>query len=212
MPVNQKLTDAMLKELRAFGLAYPGAHTKSPWPGHLDLAVNDKTFAYMSLEGEPLGLGCKLPESNVRALLLPHCEPMAYGLGKSGWVSAKFAEELPPIEMLKSWIDESYRAQAPKKLIKELDARGPRPDGATAAPSAAQARALAEADAEARAGKAAWEARTAVYAARATGGAEAAKPARTAKKSTATKPAAKPAARPVQTAKRTRSTGSPRSR
>ena len=28
-------------KLRDFGLAYPGAHTKSPWPGHLDLAVND---------------------------------------------------------------------------------------------------------------------------------------------------------------------------
>jgi len=34
-------SDAALKELRAFGLAYPGAHTKSPWPGHLDLAVTE---------------------------------------------------------------------------------------------------------------------------------------------------------------------------
>ena len=25
-----------------------------------------------------------------------------------------------PIEMLKAWIDESYRAQAPKKLVKTL--------------------------------------------------------------------------------------------
>ena len=36
-------TDSILRELRAFGLAYPGVHTKSPWPGHLDLAVKDKT-------------------------------------------------------------------------------------------------------------------------------------------------------------------------
>jgi hypothetical protein len=92
---KQSLTDAMLKELRAFGLAYPGAHTKSPWPGHLDLAVNDKTFAYLSLEGEPLGVGCKLPESGVRALLLPHCEPMAYGLGKSGWCRPSFPTSCP---------------------------------------------------------------------------------------------------------------------
>src|SRR5215510_6916222 len=108
MPKNH---DAILKELRAFGLAYPGAHFKSPWPGHLDLAVNDKTFAYLSLEGEPLGIGCKLPESHATALMLPNVEPMAYGLGKSGWVSAKFPDELPPIAMLKAWIDESYRAQ-----------------------------------------------------------------------------------------------------
>jgi len=115
-------TDAILTELRAFGLAYPGAHTKSPWPGHLDLAVNDKTFAYLSLEGEPLGISCKLPRSSSVALMLPFCKPAAYGLGKSGWVSASFEGHDPPVDMLKAWIDESYRAQAPKKLVKQLTA------------------------------------------------------------------------------------------
>ncbi|MBL8912530.1 MAG: MmcQ/YjbR family DNA-binding protein [Archangium sp.] len=118
-------TDAALKELRAFGMAYPGAHTKSPWPGHLDLAVNDKTFAYLSIEGEPFGISCKLPISSAAALMLPFCEPTPYGLGKSGWVSAKLKKgEVPPVELFKSWIDESYRAQAPKKLLKELIANG----------------------------------------------------------------------------------------
>jgi predicted DNA-binding protein (MmcQ/YjbR family) len=118
-------TDAALKELRAFGLAYPGAHTKSPWPGHLDLAVKDKTFAYLSIEGEPFGISCKLPSSSAAALMLPFCEPTPYGLGKSGWVSAKFkAGEVPPVELFKSWIDESYRAQAPRKLVKELVEKG----------------------------------------------------------------------------------------
>ena len=121
-------SDKLLLELRAFGLAYPGAHTKSPWPGHLDLAVNDKTFAYLSLEGEPLGISCKLPQSASIALMLPFCTPAAYGLGKSGWVSAKFPEgKLPSIDMLKQWIDESYRAQAPKKLLAQLDAGGATP-------------------------------------------------------------------------------------
>jgi predicted DNA-binding protein (MmcQ/YjbR family) len=115
-------TDKVLAELRAFGLAYPGAHTKSPWPGHLDLAVNDKTFAYLSHEGEPLSISCKLPQSCDVALMLPFCKPTAYGLGKSGWVSASFPEKkVPSVEMLKEWIDESYRAQAPKKLVKQLD-------------------------------------------------------------------------------------------
>ena len=115
-------SDAVLKELRAFGLAYPGAHTKSPWPGHLDLAVNDKTFAYLSLEGEPLHISCKLPRTSHMALMLPNTQPTPYGLGKSGWVSADFSDgKLPPIDMLKAWIDESYRAQAPKKLVKMLD-------------------------------------------------------------------------------------------
>jgi predicted DNA-binding protein (MmcQ/YjbR family) len=119
---KKNATNSALKELRAFGLAYPGAHLKSPWPGHLDLAVKDKTFAYLSIEGEPLGISCKLPHSNAVALLLPFTEPTAYGLGKSGWVSAKFpAGRKPPVEMLKEWIDESYRAQAPKKLVLSLD-------------------------------------------------------------------------------------------
>ena len=114
--------DPLLLELRAFGLAYPGAHTKSPWPGHFDLAVKDKTFAYMSLEGDPLHVGCKLPSSFGAALALPYTKPMAYGLGKSGWVSASFDDHDPDPELLKAWIDESYRAQAPKKLVAQLDA------------------------------------------------------------------------------------------
>ena len=116
-------TDPILRALRERGLRYPGAHLKSPWPGHLDLAVKDKTFAYLSLEGEPLGIGCKLPRSSAVALMLPFCQPTPYGLGKSGWVSAKFTDPSQiDVAMLEAWIDESYRAQAPKKLVKQLDA------------------------------------------------------------------------------------------
>jgi predicted DNA-binding protein (MmcQ/YjbR family) len=116
-------TDAALEELRAFGLAYPGAHTKSPWPGHLDLAVKDKTFAYLGVEGEPFQISCKLPRSGAEALMLPFAKPTGYGLGKSGWVSASFPDgQAPPLPLLKAWIDESYRAQAPKKLVASLDA------------------------------------------------------------------------------------------
>jgi predicted DNA-binding protein (MmcQ/YjbR family) len=120
---TKRQTDAVLGELRAFGLRYPGAHLKSPWPGHLDLAVKDKTFAYLSIEGEPFGISCKLPHSNTVALMLPFTEPTSYGLGKSGWVSAKFPRgKRPPVDLFKAWIDESYRAQAPKKLVATLGA------------------------------------------------------------------------------------------
>ncbi|HEY4243129.1 MAG TPA: MmcQ/YjbR family DNA-binding protein [Kofleriaceae bacterium] len=123
-----KKTDAALARLRAFGLALPGAHKKSPWPGHDDLAVKDKTFAYLSVAGEPLGVGCKLPQSSHVALLLPFVTPMAYGLGKSGWVSAKWPADKPVDEdMLKAWILESYRAQAPKTLVKQLDGVSAKP-------------------------------------------------------------------------------------
>lgn len=141
MPRKTKLTDAALKELRAFGLAYPGAHTKSPWPGHLDLAVKDKTFAYLSLEGEPFSISCKLPQSCSAALMLPFAKPTGYGLGKSGWVSATLsdADGAPPVEMLKAWIDESYRAQAPKKLVAQLTG-APAPPAKPAKAKAAKAK------------------------------------------------------------------------
>jgi predicted DNA-binding protein (MmcQ/YjbR family) len=129
---RKKNDDAALRELREFGLAYPGAHTKSPWPGHLDLAVNDKTFAYLSLEGQPFGISCKLPVSGAAALMLPFVKPAEYGLGKSGWVAASFADGDVPVAMLKEWLDESYRAQAPKRLVAQLDGAPPKADKARA--------------------------------------------------------------------------------
>jgi len=125
---KQKTTSAALaaalKELRAFGLEFPETGLKSPWPGHLDLAVKDKTFAYLSIEGEPFRISCKLPHSNALALALPFTEPAPYGLGRSGWVSAKLPTGAAiPVAMFKAWIEESYRAQAPKKLSAALDAQ-----------------------------------------------------------------------------------------
>lgn len=131
---RKKNTDAALRELREFGLAYPGAHTKSPWPGHLDLAVNDKTFAYLSTEGQPFGISCKLPTSCTAALTMPFAKPTPYGLGKSGWVSASFDDGDIPVAMLKEWIDESYRAQAPKRLVAQLDGVAPKAKKTRAAP------------------------------------------------------------------------------
>jgi predicted DNA-binding protein (MmcQ/YjbR family) len=111
------------RQLREWGLGLPGAHSKSPWEGHDDLAVNDKTFAYLGT-GDTFTLSVKLPYTASAALELPFAKPTAYGLGKWGWVSFAPAKgEVPPLEQLKEWVEESYRAQAPRKLVKELDAR-----------------------------------------------------------------------------------------
>lgn len=118
-------TDALVARLRAFGMTLPGAHGKAPWPEHDDLAVNDKTFAYLPAAGaERFTLSVKLPYTGDAVLDLPFATPTAYGLGRSGWVSLSPADgEIPPFDQLKEWVEESYRAQAPKRLVKELDAR-----------------------------------------------------------------------------------------
>jgi predicted DNA-binding protein (MmcQ/YjbR family) len=118
------MTADLIEELRAWGLALPGAHRKSPWPEHDDLAVKDKTFAYLPATGRPFSLSVKLPYTGYEALQLPFAEPTGYGLGKSGWVSFNpAADQIPALEQLKAWVEESYRVQAPKKLSKELDAQ-----------------------------------------------------------------------------------------
>ena len=115
----------IVEELRAWGLTLPGAHRKSPWPEHDDLAVNDKTFAYLPAAGaERFKLSVKLPYTAPVALDLPFAKPTAYGLGRSGWVSFDPDDnQIPPLDQLKEWIEGSYRAQAPKRLVRELDAR-----------------------------------------------------------------------------------------
>ena len=111
----------LAEELRRFGLTYPDAHLRSHWPDHLDLAVHNKTFAYLPPPGRPFSLSVKLPFSGPEALELPFASPTGYGLGRSGWVSFDpAADQIPPLDTLKSWIDESYRAQAPKRLIKMI--------------------------------------------------------------------------------------------
>ena len=123
-----KATHPTLKAIRAFALALPGTAPKSPWPGHDDVAVADKTFLYLGNDeaaGAP-SFGVKLKVSGADVLRLPHAAPTGYGLGKSGWVTLVFpAGEVPPLDTLKRWVMESYRAQAPKRLLKELEKTQP---------------------------------------------------------------------------------------
>lgn len=106
--------------LRDFALSFPGTHEDFPW-GHRALKVKGKAFVFMGHERGGLGLSVKLPHSNAAALMMPFATPTGYGLGKSGWVSADFPRgEKPPMEMLRQWVEESYRAVAPKKLVDQI--------------------------------------------------------------------------------------------
>ena len=109
-------------KLREFALAYPEATEEFPW-GERAIKVRGKTFLFMRVDDNGLGLSTKLPESRDFALTRPFATPTGYGLGKSGWISASFGRGTrPPVAELCEWIDESYRAVAPKSLVKKLPA------------------------------------------------------------------------------------------
>jgi predicted DNA-binding protein (MmcQ/YjbR family) len=105
------------KKLRAHGLAKPEAYEEFPW-GDRALKVAKKMFAIMSCDAEHgLALTVKLGPLSDEALQLPFTEPTGYGLGKSGWVTARFAPgDQPPAGILCDWIDESYAVVAPKRV------------------------------------------------------------------------------------------------
>jgi predicted DNA-binding protein (MmcQ/YjbR family) len=111
---------AQVEALRQVCLAYPEAAEEFPW-GHSAFKVRKKTFLFLAGNPDGVSLSAKLPDSNEGALTLPFTTPTGYGLGRSGWVSAKFASDDDlPMPLLEAWIDESYRAVAPKKLVKTL--------------------------------------------------------------------------------------------
>lgn len=107
--------------IRRVALAYPGTREEHPW-GETAFKVKDKTFIFLRCDEDGLSIGVKLPHSNSDALEEPFCEPTHYGLGKSGWVTATFnPTDQVPMDLLKQWIDESFRAVAPKTLLKQMD-------------------------------------------------------------------------------------------
>lgn len=112
------------QRLRRFALALPQATEDFPW-GERVAKVKGKVFVFLGADpvpGSGMGFSVKLPVSGEEALDLPFTEPTGYGLGKSGWVTARFEpKDEPPVEILEGWIVESYRAVAPKKLLTELE-------------------------------------------------------------------------------------------
>ena len=119
---NEELRKAE-KRLLKHALSFPEAYEDHPW-GENVAKVNKKVFVFFGVpQKDRLVVCAKLPESVEFALSFPFAEPAGYGLGKAGWVNAQIGlEDDVDIEMLEDWIDESYRAVAPKKLVKLLDA------------------------------------------------------------------------------------------
>lgn len=124
--MTKQAVGAGAEQVRALALAYPQTVEEFPW-GHTAVKVGGKAFLFMGGEGDTLTLSMKLPASHGAALLLPFASPTGYGLGKSGWVTASFPKDAAlPIALLAEWLEESYRAVAPKKLSALVEPGGPK--------------------------------------------------------------------------------------
>lgn len=108
--------------LRAFIFGLPEAYEDHPW-GDTVAKVGKKVFVFL---GSPdadgtLGFSVKLPHSNDEALSMTFTEPTGYGLARGGWVTVHAPADAP-LDLLTGWVEESYRAVAPKALVAQLDA------------------------------------------------------------------------------------------
>ncbi len=116
-----RLTARQIHErIRKRALAYPGATEDHPW-GETAIKVNGKGFLFMGMKDNKVSMSVKLPFSRDMSHDLPFAEPTHYGMGKHGWVTAHLDPKAnPPLELMEAWIDESYRAVAPKKMVAQL--------------------------------------------------------------------------------------------
>jgi predicted DNA-binding protein (MmcQ/YjbR family) len=108
-------------KLREYALTLPGAWEDHPWD-EVVAKVAKKVFVFFGAEESP-GMSVKLvdPIQRDHALSLPGAKPTGYGLGRSGWVSIPFGGKTPQ-GLLAEFIEESYRAIAPKTQVAKLDA------------------------------------------------------------------------------------------
>ena len=90
-------------KLRDYALALPEVHEDMPW-GERALKVKNKVFVFLGRDMDSdFGMSVKLPTSNKSALRLPFTSATGYGLGKSGWVTAKLDDKSQAsFEMLRS--------------------------------------------------------------------------------------------------------------
>jgi predicted DNA-binding protein (MmcQ/YjbR family) len=103
-----------------FALSFPGTTLEKPWEEDEVVKVNGKIFVFLGPAGSKR-LSVKLVESHAHALAIEGAEPTRYGLGKAGWVTVPYRAAGVSVDVLRDWVEESYRIRAPKRLITELD-------------------------------------------------------------------------------------------
>jgi predicted DNA-binding protein (MmcQ/YjbR family) len=109
------------ESLLAHALSLPQATKDEPWEVDTVAKVAGKKIFVFFGTPSTKRISVKLPESGVAALGLDGAVPTSYGLGRHGWVTVPITGKgAPSVGVLRDWIDESYRAVAPKKLAAQM--------------------------------------------------------------------------------------------
>lgn len=108
------------EQLRELALSLPGAVEEHPW-GEDVVKVAGKVFVFLGTAASRR-MTVKLDESLGHALSVQDARPAGYGLGRSGWVTVPLEAEGIDLDLLRDWIEESYRIVAPRRLVARLDA------------------------------------------------------------------------------------------
>lgn len=108
-------------ELESFALSLPEAWFDTPWDEDRVTKVRKQIFAFYGNQDAP-SIGVRLIASLDEAMSLPGASAMSYGMGEDGWTNIPIPGlDDSTIETLHGYIEESFRAIAPKALIEQLD-------------------------------------------------------------------------------------------
>lgn len=128
MPTPHEQTERQLTE---YGLTLPETTARHGWAFTRNLHVRGKLFAIFGNKAQPLDeltIIVKLPISGEMAQGLYFVRESRGWYRQHGWTIAHFGSQddvLAELETLRSWLRQSYSAQAPKSLARRLNEAAP---------------------------------------------------------------------------------------
>lgn len=115
---NESFQHPVILALRTRALAFPEV-VEGDSCVKRSFKVRKKGFLYLGENAKGYNVMVKLGASLDEATAMAARRPETWSVGKGGWAILKFG---PTEGLIERWMDESFRLQAPKKLLAELDA------------------------------------------------------------------------------------------
>jgi hypothetical protein len=112
---------ARARALRDLATSYPDVRETTVCD-RTSFRARNKAFMFMGSSSDTLDVMLKLRESLPDAARLAKDDPAHCRVGGHGWVTLTIEGRTPPPQLVRKWMDESYRLNVPRPR-----ARAPRP-------------------------------------------------------------------------------------